>query len=63
MTDVITLAGIAASLLKLLLRVNDESKAVELIANAQEAATLLGRLKRRELNIPQSITDRIEKQL
>lgn len=63
MTDVIALAGIAASLLKLLLRVNDESKAVELIGNAQEAASLLGRLKRRESNIPKSITDRIEKQL
>ena len=48
MTDFIALAGIAASLLKLILRVNDESEAVELIGNAQEAASFLGRLKRGE---------------
>ena len=63
MTDFIALAGIAASLLKLLLSVNDESEAVELIGHAQEAASFLGRLKPRESNIPRSITDRIEKQL
>ena len=63
MTDFIALAGIAASLLKLILRVNDESEAVELIGNAQEAASFLGRLKRGESNIPKPNTDRIEKQL
>lgn len=63
MTDVITLAGIAAALLKIVLRINDEAEAVELIGHAQEAASLLSRLKRHEQDIPKSITHRIEKQL
>jgi hypothetical protein avisC_02045 len=63
MTDVIALAGIAASLLKLVLRLNDESEAVELIGDAQEAASYLGRLKRRKSDIPKSIPHRIEERL
>ena len=63
MTDLIALAGIAASLLKLVLRVNDESEAVELIGDAQEAASLLGRLKRRKSDIPKPIPHRIEERL
>ena len=63
MTDVITLASIAAALLKIVLRVNDEAEAADLIGHAQEAASFLSRLKRRESNIPKSITHRIEKQL
>ena len=63
MTDVITLASIAAALLKIVLRVNDEAEAADLIGHAQEAASFLSRLKRSESNIPKSITHRIEKQL
>ena len=63
MTDLVALAGIAASLLKLVLRVNDESEAVELIGDAQEAASLLGRLKRRKSDIPKPIPHRIEERL
>lgn len=63
MTDFIALAGIAASLLKLVLSINDESEAVELIGHAQQAASFLGRLKRHEQDIPKPITNRIEKRL
>ena len=63
MTDVITLAGIAAALLKIVLRVNDEAEAADLIGHAQEAASCLSRLKRHEQEIPKPITNRIEKRL
>lgn len=63
MTDVITLAGIAAALLKIVLRVNDEAEAADLIGHAQEAASFLSRLKRHEQEIPKPITNRIEKRL
>lgn len=63
MTDVVTLAGIAAALFKIVLRINDEAEAVELIGHAQEATSLLSRLKRREQDIPKSITHSIEKRL
>lgn len=63
MTDVITLAGIAAALLKIVLRINDEAEAVDLIGHAQEAASFLSRLKRHEPDIPKPITNRIEKRL
>lgn len=63
MTDVITLAGIAATLLKIVLRINDEAEAVDLIGHAQAAASLLSRLKRHEQDIPKPITNRIEKRL
>lgn len=63
MTDVVTLAGIAAALFKIVLRINDEAEAVELIGHAQEATSLLSRLKRREQDIPTSITHSIEKRL